>query len=336
MKKPFILFCAGEDSGDVLGEAFVRSAIAEGFDAKGAGGIRMQSAGLLPIVPFDDLPVNGFGDVFLHYFHLREHFHILASLLKDPSCKGFIAVDYPGFNLRLMKIAECNQVPVRYVAPPQIWAWKEKRGELFKGKEVYVLFDFEREVYEKFGASVKMLAHPFDSIRKSVNVPCRTKKIFLFPGSRMSQAFRNVELYRGIATVLKKEGFDPSFVASRELLLGSLKEKLSGEFPVLLSPSDSQKRYELFASASFAFAVPGSSIVEMHKAGVRSIAVSRIEPLTYLLGKLFLKTKFLTVPNIEAVRKGDVPPVPEYVFPSCQSVFSQIGRVLSAFHSIKL
>ena len=74
--RPYWLFCAGEDSGDVLGESLVQEILEKGFDALGAGGRRMEGAGLLPLVPFDDLPVNGFGDVLLHSHRLAKNFKI--------------------------------------------------------------------------------------------------------------------------------------------------------------------------------------------------------------------------------------------------------------------
>ena len=63
MQEPFVLFCAGEDSGDVLGEAFVQSLVQRGMLPVGTGGSRMQNAGLVPIAEFNELPVSGFLDV---------------------------------------------------------------------------------------------------------------------------------------------------------------------------------------------------------------------------------------------------------------------------------
>ena len=129
--RPYWLFCAGEDSGDVLGESLVQEILEKGFDALGAGGRRMEGAGLLPLVPFDDLPVNGFGDVLLHSHRLAKNFKILRRALQNENCHGLVAVDYPGFNLKLMQLALQMEKRVIYVEPPQIWAWKPKRVQAF-------------------------------------------------------------------------------------------------------------------------------------------------------------------------------------------------------------
>ena len=96
----YYLLCAGEDSGDVLGESFVAAVMAAGFAAHGTGGARMQSAGLQPLADYEDLPVSGFGDVLPHYFRLRRAYATLRGALMHPDCVGLVAIDYPGFNMR--------------------------------------------------------------------------------------------------------------------------------------------------------------------------------------------------------------------------------------------
>ena len=72
MCKPFVLFCAGEDSGDVLGEAFVQEATRLGVIVRGVGGSRMQAAGLDAVEDYETLPVSGFLDIFPRVFRLKS------------------------------------------------------------------------------------------------------------------------------------------------------------------------------------------------------------------------------------------------------------------------
>ena len=74
---PYILVCAGEDSGDVIGEPLVKALCSQNIVVKGAGGHRMQSVGMVPLVDFEVLPVSGFGDVVPKYFKLRQCFNVL-------------------------------------------------------------------------------------------------------------------------------------------------------------------------------------------------------------------------------------------------------------------
>ncbi len=344
--RPYWLFCAGEDSGDVLGESLVQEILEKGFDALGAGGRRMEGAGLLPLVPFDDLPVNGFGDVLLHSHRLAKNFKILRRALQNENCHGLVAVDYPGFNLKLMQLALQMEKRVIYVEPPQIWAWKPKRVQAFLSPEakrlveLRALYDIEIEAYQKFGLHVQKIPHPLLQKRNSFaeeNFSLTAKDratapILLFPGSRLSQAKRNLELYRRLADKLTSKGQNVVFVASRTELFRFLEGKFCGKFRVQISPQSAEERFALLQSAKCVVSGPGSAMMEAFLAKTPCVAASRIEPLTFCVGKLFLKTKHLTLPNIQADRLQKEASIPEYV----QSVFSNVdAQAAKVFYAVE-
>ena len=121
----------------------------------------MVRAGLDPVIDFEELPVSGFGDVLPRYFRLRKLYGMMKATLRSPDCVAFIAIDYPGFNMGLASLAKRLGKPVLYVAPPQVWAWKRSRAKKLQGVSLAVLFEFEKDVYEKFGCKVNLLRHPF-------------------------------------------------------------------------------------------------------------------------------------------------------------------------------
>ena len=332
-EKPFWLFCAGEDSGDILGKEIVQEILGKGFVAIGVGGIRMQSAGLLSVIPFDDLPVNGFFDVLRHFKILRRHFAKLSALLQNENCQGLVAIDYPGFNLKLMQQAIAQNKKVIYVEPPQIWAWKPKRIQKFlspearKLVELRALYPIEIQAYEKFGLHVQKIPHPFSALPK-ISVKKNAKTILLFPGSRLSQAKRNLKLYAFIAYKLTSKNFQVKFVASRKNLQNFFVKKLHQKFPIILSPASAEERNSLFRSAAAVICGPGSAVVEAHLAETPILVASRIEPLTYLLGKFFLRTTYLSLPNIETEIFGGSISIPEIVQCTFSSAEKQGKKVL--------
>ncbi len=338
--QPFWLFCAGEDSGDILGESLVREILDAGLDALGAGGLRMERAGLKTLVPFDHLPVNGFLDVLLHSVRLAKDLKTLRTALQMENCKGLVAIDYPGFNLKLMRLALQLHKRVIYVEPPQIWAWKPERVKMFLSSEakrlveLRALYDVEIEAYQKFNIPVKKISHPFLKYRSAIRTDsgCLKSSILFFPGSRISQAKRNLELYRQVAKKLQQKNQKVSFVASRLELFDFLKEKLNGSFDVLLSPQTAEERFDLLRSAKCVVSGPGSAIVEASLAQTPCVVASRIEPITFCMGKLFLKTKHLALPNIQADLQQKEAPIPEFV----QSVFSNRNvQVVKIFSTVE-
>lgn len=339
LKRPFWLFCAGEDSGDILGESVVREIFAKDMDAIGSGGYRMQEAGLKTVLPFDELPVNGFLDSILRFGKLKRHFLTLSDLLRDKDCRGLVAVDYPGFNLGLMKQALELDKRVIYVEPPQIWAWKPRRIRKFltpkarSNVEIRAMFDVECDAYRKHGLHVRKIPHPFDPFEKSDLHVSRENVALLYPGSRVSQIRRNLELYVRIAYKLRDEDMATKFVASRTRTEDFLKRRLPSDLSVILSPSSSRERFSLLSRAKLVVAGPGTAIVEAFKAKAFCIAASRIDPLTYILGKIFLRTKFLTIPNIEREICGKAPVLCELVKSSLADSESHASEVLRVFDS---
>jgi len=283
----FALIVAGEDSGDIIGEDVVKTVLEEGLEALGTGGTYMKNAGLKTLANFEDMAVNGFFDVLKKLPKLFFIKKKLSKMLQSEDCKALICIDYPGMNLPLTKLAKKINKPVFYIAPPQIWAWKKNRGKHFKNINVGVFFEFEKNIYENFGANVTLINHP---CLKNTKICDEFKdKVLFLPGSRLGQLKRNLKKYMSLA----KNEKDAVFVASRKELYDFLSKKLSGKFPVILRELGTS-----FAGAKAAVCTPGTAVLETYLAGVPTTAVAVIDPLTYIMGKIFLKTKYLTLPNI--------------------------------------
>jgi len=309
MSKPFILFCAGEDSGDILGEDFVAVAVARGLDARGTGGARMQAAGLIPLANFEHLPVSGFFDVLPKYLQLRRCFDSLRQALLSEDCEGLIAIDYPGFNMKLCALAKSLGKKVLYVAPPQVWAWKKNRGKKLQGVDLAVLFEFEKDVYEKMGCRAELLQHPFLTAVDSCSSASREiqEKILLLPGSRKRQALRNLKFY---LSALSELPLQPQgrveVVAARQSLVPvfeqALRLQFQGEIPaeysVIVVPKTAQERVKIFGDARLAISPPGTVSLELALSGTPQVVAMKPDPLTYLLGKSLVKIPYFAMPNI--------------------------------------
>lgn len=329
--KAFVLLCAGEDSGDALGEGFVAAVKKSGLDARGVGGSRMVRAGLTPVVDFEELPVSGFGDVLPRYIRLRKLFNVLKTTLRSPDCVAFVAIDYPGFNMALAAYAKKLKKPVLYVAPPQVWAWKRSRAKKLRSAKLAVLFEFEKNVYETSGCNVQLLRHPFmDCLelprkRESRLAPPKSGTLLLLPGSRKSQALRNMPFFADVASryVSGHSSAKVVVLASRATMKSTLDGTVASLFPVnlrgrisvQLSPEEACARASLFSSASLALCAPGTSSLELALCGVPLVVCGILDPLTYLIGKHFVDIRFFALPNILLSRKA----VPEVLVTSRMS-----------------
>ena len=263
----------------------------------------MQAAGMLPLVDFETLPVSGFGDVLPKYFKLRQSFNALKTALESPECLGLIAVDYPGFNMKLVARAGKLRKPALYVAPPQVWAWKRKRAKVL-AKNPYVklavFFDFEESVYRESGCNVVRVQHPFSNVEARAwdnlarhREPSKgeANPVLLLPGSRKAQALRNLPIYLKAVQGLK----NVVVVAARQELVNAFKKY---KVPVVVAPQSAAERMALYQSAEYALTAPGTSTLELALSGVPFTVCTKPDLLTYCLGRLFIKTKFFALPNV--------------------------------------
>lgn len=345
--RPFVLFCAGEDSGDVLGETLVRPAVESGMNVLGVGGPRMQRAGLVPVGDYETLPVSGFGDVLPRVFRLKKIFSHLESLLREDSCVALVCIDYPGFNMKLCRRALALKKPVLYVAPPQVWAWKKHRARRLRGAKLAVLFNFERRVYESLGLGAEILEHPFlravgaraispdvretrpnDSDAREARLNGTDARetrpnqdVVVLPGSRESQALRNLPFFMEVVSRVHALHPERNFVlvASRESLKTQFERaaaKLSpaGSVPAWLridvAPQEARERATFYARHAAALCMPGSATLELALSGVPLVVADVLDPLTYFIGKHFVKTDYFALPNVLLGRSA----YPEFFF----------------------
>lgn len=342
--RPFVLFCAGEDSGDVLGETLVRPAVESGMNVLGVGGPRMQRAGLVPVGDYETLPVSGFGDVFPRVFRLKKIFSHLESLLREDSCVALVCIDYPGFNMKLCRRALALKKPVLYVAPPQVWAWKKHRARRLRGAKLAVLFNFERRVYESLGLGAEILEHPFlraispDMLAvgaRAISPKVRETRlngtdarearpnqdVVVLPGSRESQALRNLPFFMEVVSRVHAHHPERNFVlvASRESLktqfeCAAAKLSPAGSVPAWLridvAPQEARERATFYARHAVALCMPGSATLELALSGVPLVVADVLDPLTYFIGKHFVKTDYFALPNVLLGRSA----YPEFFF----------------------
>lgn len=347
--KPYILFCAGEDSGDNLGEFLVKSAsriLGDSLDLVGAGGNRMAAAGLRSVVDYDVLPVSGFGDVLPKIFNLKKNYNVLSRALKNPLCRGLVAIDYPGYNMKLASLANRLKKPVLYVAPPQAWAWKAKRTRKLTNPQntLALFFDFEEKPYRDAGCNLVRMRHPLVHAVEDFVPPqplLNKKSVLLLPGSRARQAHRNMSLFLDCAQRLRDEISgewsvtdlpDVVVLASRESLQErfqkELNRKYGGRVPawirVELSPRDPSERFARYRKATMVLTTPGTSTLELALSGSRCVVCTCPDYLTYAVGKRLVKTRWFSLPNLILGREI----YPEFIL--CNRGKKSIGNVANA------
>ncbi|NVN89321.1 MAG: lipid-A-disaccharide synthase [Desulfuromonadales bacterium] len=308
------MIVAGEASGDIYGAHLVAEARSLSPDLcfLGIGGDRMREAGVETLVDSADMAVVGLVEVLKHSDVIASAFLKLKKILLHSPPDLLVLIDYPGFNLRLAKVARRAGVRVLYYISPQIWAWRQGRVREIAGlvDHMAVIFPFEVPFYQRAGVPVSFVGHPlFDLVDVRLNHtdaaasfgldPSR-KVVGLFPGSRRSEIQRLLPVITAAAGLLKKQYPELQFVLP---LASTLREEeitthLRGAgLDVIVTR---ERIHDLIRACDAIISVSGTVTLEIALVGTPMVVMYKVSPLTYQMAKRLVKVDNIALCNIVA------------------------------------
>lgn len=314
-----IMIVAGEMSGDQHAACLIRAARAAGLHAHfyGIGGDALRAEGVQLLFHVRDMAVLGFAEVLAKFRTLHTAFNHLAHLLRTQPPDALLLVDYPGFNLRLAKIAKNARIPVWYYICPQVWAWNRSRIPKMARliDHLLVIFPFEPAVFQHTSLPVTFVGHPLvESVRISLAAPPQENgpAVAILPGSRRQEITRILPLQLAAAQELRRRAAAPHApspiphfflaAASREaadiirpILENSLPKKDRHAYTLL----HNQTR-NILRQASAAMVCSGTATIETALCHCPMIIVYRAAWPTYFLGRLLIRVPCLGMVNLVA------------------------------------
>lgn len=305
MNSPSIMFVAGDPSGDKHASSIVKRLKADipQCDIWGIGGPDMQAAGMRSLLPFKKFNKMGFFEVAMHIiFFLNAKKYLINELKRNrPAC--LVCVDYPGFNMELMKAAASMNIPVVWYIAPMVWAWKEKRAQILAEKAAHIacIFPFEVNYFKPFTSNVSFVGNPVVEAMNAENLPARNhlgkpRRLALVPGSRRQEIKHLLPQMIEAYSLLKKKYPELTVEISKCSYLSD------DEFLSYANGSDltlfSGPLRELYARSDFAIVTSGTATLEAALMGVPHVIAYKTSPINYQLFKHFLKIPFIGLPNI--------------------------------------
>jgi len=309
-----IMIVAGEASGDIYGADLVREAhrLDPELHFNGIGGQRMREAGVQTLVDSADMAVVGLVEVLKHFDVISSAFRKLKKILREDPPALLILIDYPGFNLRLAKVARRAGVKVLYYISPQIWAWRQGRVKKIARlvDHMAVILPFEAAFYEQAGLPVTFVGHPLlDMVQVSLNReeaaasfgldPSR-KIVGLFPGSRNNEIERLLPVIIESARVLEKQLPGIQFVVPIASTLNQddlAPPFLSAGIDVTFTH---ERIHDLIRACDAVISVSGTVTLEVALIGTPMVIIYKLSPLTYMLAKRLVKIEHIGLCNIIA------------------------------------
>lgn len=302
------LIVAGDPSGSIHAARLMREILALAPDSSfyGIGGDDMIEAGLLPLAHTRDVGVVGFWEVAKRYFFFKRLLRTIADSIAEEHPDAFIAVDYPGFNMRLAAEAKKHGIPVLYYIAPQLWAWGKNRAiKLAKYVDLLLtVFPFESDFFSKLGIHSEFTGHPLlddEAFRNTKGNGWNKRLIALLPGSRSQEVIRNLPVMLETADLFTKR--HPNFIFSIAVapnvsrkIYDDILRKFTSKTGLNIEFSDDAR---LLLEAAYAGLVKtGTSTLEACLCNMPFAMMYRASLFSYYFGRLALKSKFLAMPNI--------------------------------------
>ena len=312
-----ILISAGEASGDIHAAAVTAALkrIDNTTEVFGMGGDELRAAGGEVLFDIKEHGVMGFVEVIKKLpdlFKLRSDFARVMDERK-PDC--LVVVDYPGFNMKLAKVAHDKGIPVVSYIAPSAWAWNKGRAKNVAKivDKVACIFPFEYDVYKEAGAPVEFVGHPLLDIVHPAMERAEAEAwvgkepdrplVLLMPGSRLMEIEKMLPILLEGAKLLKKQMPQVQFAMPRagtipmELLQSKI--KVSG----LEIKITEGHNYDLFSVADLALATSGTVTLEAALCGLPSVIVYRTSALNAFIARRVINIPNIGLPNIVAGRQ---------------------------------
>lgn len=272
---------AGEVSGDRLAARLVRALRLRNPDLEIAGlaGPAMREAGVQPCGDALDFALAGWSSVLWRLPSL-----VLRGRQALAAARGFrpdlvVCFDAPGLHRPMIRALRAEGVLCVWVAPPQMWAWKERRVPELHGLDVFPLFAFEQDALRRAGARVRWWGFPGARPTRPSQA-FEPKYLALLPGSRGAWRRRHETLFRQAAT------------------LAALPLETVVAIPEGRSAARGERTVpDLWRETGLALALPGTGVLEAALAGVPTVVAARPGSLDAFLAKRRLVSGPLSLPN---------------------------------------
>lgn len=286
---------------------------------RGWGGDLMQAQGMHLVKHYRETAFMGFAEVARNLRTILGLLDLARKDLESYAPDVLLLIDYPGFNLRMARYAHDRGIRVVYYISPQVWAWKENRVRQIRQSVDLMLciLPFEKEWYAQRGVQVHYVGHPLadqcrpleseqvGATRQALGIPSGPC-VALLPGSRLQEIRKHGSLMLQSLAKLSGGG-----AVSSGVPLSAVLAMAPGVDRSVYLPLEEEARTlglnlhclvgktrELLGCADAALVASGTATLEAALMGCPMVAVYRVHPLSYFIGKALVKVRYVSLVNL--------------------------------------
>ena len=321
-----VMLSCGEPSGDLYAGALTTEIrrLEPETDVFGLGGERLAAAGGRLVADSGGLAVTGLAEVLPALPRYWATYRRLVSLARAERPDVFVAIDYPDFNFRLGASIGALGIPVVYYISPQVWAWRRGRLRTMKRfvSRALVIFPFEAALYREADIPVAFVGHPLldlatpalgrDTFRREHHLDPEAPTVAVLPGSRANELGVILPDLVGAAERIAWQVPLVQFVVARapnlpDALfepLAALARVTSRAPCIVESQTD-----DALVAADVVLTASGTATIQAAIHERPMVVVYRLSPLTYWMGRRFVRVNAFGMVNLVAEKKI----VPEFL-----------------------
>ncbi len=313
-----IFLVAGEVSGDLHGADLARELLAlhPGLRLEGLGGPRMAAAGVTLVEDSSSWGLIGWFEAARHLRPFLRRLDAATARIIEHLPSLLVPIDFPGFNLTLLKRLR-GRVPAVYYVPPMVSVRRGRRAARVAalGVRLLPIFPFEADAYRAAGADAVFVGHPAvdhmlaappaDAARRHLGIAPEGRVLGLLPGSRRQELAHL--LPRMLEAARRLRDSDPAMTCLLALASPIFREDVDAAVAASGMPvTIVDGAREVMAASTVLLMASGTATVEATLRGVPMVVTYRGSWLSWLYVHLAVNTRWASIPNILA-QEGFVP-----------------------------
>jgi lipid-A-disaccharide synthase len=310
------MLSCGEASGDLYAGALVSALrdIDARVDVFGFGGARMATAGADLVGDYRGFSVTGLVEALSVLPKSWRMLRTLADAARTRRPDVFVAIDFPDFNFRLLPIMRRLGVPIVYYVSPQLWAWRAGRLATIRQyvDRMLVIFPFEQAMYQQAQVPVEFVGHPLvdlavtaeprDRFLRAHGLEPARPVLALLPGSRPNELRQILPTLVDAVRLLVAQVAGVQIVVARApsldgALFGSLDSLRAANVPLAVIEGATD---DVLAAADAVVTASGTATIQAALHERPMVVVYRLAPLTYAVGKRFVRVSTYGMVNLVA------------------------------------
>lgn len=315
MKK--IMVSAGEVSGDIHASYLVRElkTLDQQLTFFGVGSERLKAEGVRIDFDITSRATIGLLEALPNIPTLYLTFKKIVSLLHQERPDLLLLVDSQGINMPLAREAKKLGIKTVYYIAPQEWLWGNTRNLQNVANTIdliLAIFEKEYHAYKRVGGRVSFFGHPLvDIVKPTLDKPAALSLFFgsssaVFPTIALCPGSRAQEIQKLLPVLLKASSLIKQKLPSSRFLISAASLGIIKKIFAYVSEYGPKAivdhSYDILNVSDLALCTSGTINLEASILGVPNVMVYKLSPLTYFIGKHFLKIDkkipYFSMPNL--------------------------------------